>query len=257
MKRLITVCLCGFLAFSISGCGGGDPQVSVVDLNKVLDIFEKVLKEPAPGGGANTAQANSTNNNGKSGDPNKVQPLDSNKENAATTKAFLTKLSAELNKAKLIEDHMGVQLRADGAVEGFIDENKNGRKDGANDKKLFTVEIDYERSRLIATDDTGQGGETYRRDRPYRFRPGGFFMGYMLGSMMGRQNRYYSGARASSRPRFGSMKMSSKNYHSKAVTSARSRAKASGRSYNGRSTKGRGFGGGARSGGSRSFRGGK
>eukprot|EP00913_Durusdinium_trenchii_P023430 g22008.t1 len=155
-------------------------------------------------------------------------------ENAQLTAAFLKRLTVELNKAKLVEDHIGVQMLSSGAIEGFIDENKDGKKLGPNEKKLFLVEIDHAKSRLIATDDTGQSGETYRRDRRYHYRPGGFFMGYMLGSMMGRQNSFYSGGRT--RPNYSSMKMNNRGYHTNAVAKARTRAKASGRSYNGRST---------------------
>ena len=248
MKPVLVIAVLCSTVFSVSGCGSSDPAVSVVDLNKVLDIVEKVLKEPAPGG-ATTAKPDAKTKTGE------VQPIDEAKENKGKTAAFLTKLAAELNKAKLIEDTIGVQLRPDGAIEGFIDQNKDGKKSGANEKRLFTVEIDTERNRLIAIDDTGQGGETYRRERGYR--PGlgtGLFMGYMLGSMMGRQNRYYSGSRAGMRPRYGSMSMSSSNYHRGAVTSARSRSKASGRSYSGR--RAGGSRGGARRGGGGSFRGG-
>ncbi len=240
MKRAIVSAAVCSAVFILNGCGGGDPSVSVVDLDKVLDIFEKVLKEPAPGG-APVANAKT----GQKSDANEKQefkPLEQNQENAQKTTAFLKKLTVELNKAKLVEDHMGVQMLPSGAIEGFIDADKNGRKSGANEKKLFTVEVDHERSRLIATDDTGQGGETYRRQRG--FRPGGFFMGYMIGSMMGRQNRYYSGGRA--RPRYGSMNMSKAGYHKNAVSSARSRARAA-----------RSGSRGARRGGSGGLRGGK
>lgn len=256
MKRVMIAAVTCSLALSLNGCGSSEPSVSVVDLDKVLDIFEKVLKEKAPAAAKRPVVGNNQNGaDAKPGAANDLKPLERNKENAQLTAAFLKRLTTELNKAKLIEDPIGVMMLPSGAIEGFIDQNKDGRKVGASEKKLFRVEIDYERSRLVATDDTGQGDQTYRRDRRYHYRPGGFFMGYMLGSMWGRQNSYYSGARASSRPRYGSMKMNQRGYHSKAVASARTRAKASGRSYNGRST--RSASRGARSGGSRSFRGGK
>lgn len=252
MVKQILMAGCLFFACGLlTGCSSGEVPVSVVDLDKVLEITEKVLKEPNPAAAKNGGDAAA-----KEGDVAEVKPLDQAKENAAATKAFLTKLAAELNAAKLVDDPIGVQLLSTGAIEGFIDEDKDGQKSGANEKTLFRVEIDHAQSRLVAIDDSGQGEETYRRDRSYHHRGGGggFFMGYMLGSMMGRQNRYYSGARAGSRPSYGSMKMNNKGYHSGAVSSARSRAKASGRSYSGRTRTGTS---GARAGGSGSFRGGK
>lgn len=247
MKHMMISTMVCSVAFTLSGCGSSEQSVSVVDLDKVLEIFEKVLQPP---GEANAVAANGAQP-ADAKEQAELKPVEEAQEDTTKTKAFLTKLAGELNKAKLIEDHIGVHMLQTGDIEGFIDENKDLKRSGTNEKKLFVVSIDYKNSRLVAIDDTGQGDKTYRRDRGYHYRPGGFFMGYMLGSMMGRQGRYYSGGRA--HPGYG--RMSPRGYHSGAVSSARSRAKARGSSYNGRSRSSSSRG--ARSGGSRSFRGGK
>ncbi|MCH8830829.1 MAG: hypothetical protein IID45_14735 [Planctomycetes bacterium] len=259
MKRILLFGLLGSTVLLFNGCSSSEPEVSVVDLNKVLDIFEKVLNEKAPGAPAQAKAGEKP----AAGDPQDVGVPDV-QENKDKTAAFLKRLAKKLNDAKLIEAPIGVQLQASGAIEGFIDDNKDGIKQpGSVEKTLFTVEIDTERNRLIATDSTGQGGETYRRERGYHRGPGlgtGLFMGYMLGSMMGRQRGYYGGG-GRARPNYGRMKMSPRNYHSKAVTSARGRAKARGGSYGGRTKgggrAGGGGGGGARRGGGGGYRGGK
>ena len=49
---------------------------------------------------------------------------------------------------------IGIQLLKDSSFEGFEDSNKDNVKD-AGDKRLFTVEIDFDGKRLIATDTGG------------------------------------------------------------------------------------------------------
>ena len=153
-------------------------------------------------------------------------------ESADKTKNFLGKFKAELNKRGIGSKHtVSVLFEQSGRFEGYADKNKNNKKD-AGEAKLFWLEVDSERNRLIAT--TWVGGSQYNRPRGYR--PGlgtGLLGGYMLGRMMGRSNRWYTGSR---RPNYRSMKMAPKNYRSSARKSAR----------------------GARSkGGSKGFRGGK
>jgi len=186
------------------GCNVGT-QVEVVDLNKALDALTTVLDETDSQNGGETSAA---------GDG--IAAVAAHEEDAAKQKEFLTRYAAKLNAMNLTQSPIGVTMNSDGSIEGFTDANKNMVKD-ASDKKLFTVQIDAEQNRLIASDTNN-----YHRDHAYRPRMGGLFTGYMLGSMLGRQNSFYS---SQPRPKFDSMKMSPKNYHSSAVSAARSKAR--------------------------------
>ena len=267
MRRLfalgIPVCL-----FLSAGCGGGgsDPKVVVADLDKVLEIFDKTLKEKPPAtanakaakpkagkadaGKAKAGKAKAGKADAGKADAGKPKPaakteIKEVQHDNKKTADFLKRFAKNLNAAKVIQgDTIGVLMQPSGAIEGFIDKDKDMRKSGAAEKTLFTIQIDTEKNRLIATQTVE--GSTYHRDRHYHrsgfgFGGGGFFMGYMLGSMMGRQRGFYGGRR----PGFSSMRMNKPGYHRAAVTKARTSA----RTRAGRSS--------ARSGGSRGFRGGK
>jgi len=202
--------LCGFVLLGLPilglvGCNVAT-QVEVVDLNKVLDALAAVLDEAdaensADGSGAEAAVG--------------ITPVATEDEDAAKQDAFLQKYAAKLNELQLTNSPIGVMMSADGSIAGFTDPNKNMTKD-AGEKKLFAVQIDAEQNRLIASDTND-----YHRDHRHRPRMGGLFTGYMLGSMLGRQNNYYT---SRPKPKFDSMKMSPKNYHSNAVTAARAKA---------------------------------
>ena len=200
------------LAF-VAGCG--DVSVEVVDLNKVLDIFDKTLTELDKKEGGEEAEVAEV----KAGD-----------EKEGKRKEFLDLYAKNLNAAKLIKSKIGVQMEASGDVIGFKDGNGNNVKDSI-EKKIFTVMIDTEGGRLIAKDEAN-----HHRDHRYRPR-GGFFTGYLIGSMMGRNRSYYSGARAATKPNYKGMTMSPKNYHSQAVSKAKAKAR-SARSSSARSRSG-------------------
>lgn len=186
-------------------------HVEVIDLNKVLDVMIATIDQLAD---------------------NKVEGADENAnaeevlaaadaDNSAVSGEFLTTYTKNLNDAKVMTKPVGTVMRSDGAIEGFQDNNADGKKD-AGEQQLFTVEIDAERSRLIATDTQN----AYHRDSGFHIRPGSLFMGYMLGSMLSRQR-----ASGISPARYSNMKMSPKNYHSSAVSSARARASGGSRSF--------------------------
>lgn len=83
---------------------------------------------------------------------------------------------------------IGVSLREDAAFVGFADINNNNVVD-AGEKDIFTVELDAERSRIIATDViSGEG--------TYRVSGGGLLAGYIAGRLIGRQGR--AGVKSSS-----------------------------------------------------------
>ncbi|MEM7235866.1 MAG: hypothetical protein AAF517_27105, partial [Planctomycetota bacterium] len=171
--------------------------------NKVLDIFVETLSQPSDSDG--TA---------------KIEPK---KETQAVQKKqveLLQDFSKRLNTAKVSTRPIGAALQADGSILGFSDVNANGTQE-SSDTKLFKIEIFPEQNQLVATDLQ----RNYRRNHAYRG-GGGFFWGMMLGSMMNRRGSYFSGARASARPRYNDLKMSPKDYHSRAVNTARQKAAA-------------------------------
>ncbi|MCB9545023.1 MAG: hypothetical protein H6706_03930 [Myxococcales bacterium] len=240
----------------VAGCSNNDgptERIDAVDLDRVLDAFEAALKSPdptpaAPASVAEAAPASEAapesqgeaaavvdNDNGQA--PSGAEPAAAvPAEDPDRTKAFLARFGTELNSKRLDGDNqVGVYVRNDGAIEGFRDLNKNGTKD-AGEGQLFWLEVDSERSRVVVSQMIG--GEAYHR--PYRTSglATGLIGGYILGRMLGRQNSFYSSP-GRARPRFGSMNMSPRGYHSGAMSKAR--ASASARSK----------------GGSRGFRGGK
>lgn len=235
MRCAIAAGLFGSTILFASGCGSsGDPKVTMVDLDKVLEIFEATMKEMP-----NEGPKQAANNQDGKADPKAPGQLPEVKNDPKKTEAFLKKFAANLNAKKMIEEPIGVQMERNGTITGFIDKDKNMKMSGTAEKKLFEIQIDVQKNRLVASQTVE--GQSYHRDRAYRPRFGGLFMGYMLGSMMSRQRSHYGGRN----PGF-TRKMSPRGYYSSARSSAVSRA----RTRTGRSS-------GARRGGSRGFRGGK
>lgn len=76
---------------------------------------------------------------------------------------------------------IGVSLREDAAFVGFADTNGNNVSD-PGEKDIFTVELDAERDRIIATDLTSGEGT-------YRVSGSGLLLGYFAGRLIGRQGR--------------------------------------------------------------------
>lgn len=197
----------GLMALLLAICSGcGSTQVDVVDLNKVLSIFESTLTE-----------LDSTADKKEEAEIKEVKPTEENEE---YKKKFLATYTENLNKAKLISSPIAAKMTEQGDVEGYKDANKNKVAD-TGEKKLFTVVVDAEGSRLIAFDDAN-----HYRDQSYRPR-GGFFTGYLIGSMLGRNRSYYSGSRAGTRTNYSKKQMSPKTYHKSAVSKARAKSRAS------------------------------
>jgi hypothetical protein len=222
MRKLTGAAAIFAALFLLGGCE--QRPVEVIDIDKVLEIFDRVSR---------TETGETVEGEERDG---KIEPLA--EERPDRTKEFLSRFAAELNAAKLISSPVGVSMLASGAIEGFRDENGDGMK-GSREPRLFTLEIDGEENRVIATQVVA--GETYHRHRSYYHHHyhGGFFGYWMMGSMLSRQNRYYSSP-SRRRPDYRSMRMASDGYRSRAVSRARSSR------------------GGARSrGGSRGFSGGK
>ena len=199
-------------------------RMDVVDLDRVLEIFDQVMKSPPPEGETAPEDGAATG----------APPTE---EKPEVTRTFLDKFAAELNKANLITSQIGVQLRQTGAIEGFKDRNRDGSR-SSNEPKLFTIQFDPEGKRIIATQEVV--GRTYHRHHYYRHYGYGYYWGRPLfGSMYRRQYDYYDSP-FRTRPNYSRMQIAPDNYHRSAVQ----RAKTSARSARSR-------------GGSRSFRGGK
>lgn len=214
------------LAFS-AGCGVQNEDV--VDLNKVVDALVAVLDEGNVAKNAATkeggeAVVSATEGFAEVSSTTEIQAIEPDKQNPTKETDFLKKYAAKLNEMKAMNAPLGVSMAAGGEIIGFQDPNQNMVQD-MGESKEFTVTIDVENSRLVASDNHG-----FHRPHGYGFNPGGMMMGYMLGSMMGRQRSFYSGGMSSAKPSFSNTPMSPANYHSSAVSSARSTRMSSGSS---------------------------
>ncbi len=214
------------LAFSV-GCGVDNTDV--VDLNKVVDALVAVLDEGAVAKNAaakESAEAvvSATDGNAEVSSTAEIQAIEPEKQDPTKESEFLKKYAAKLNELKAMNSPVGVSMTAGGEIIGFQDPNQNMTQD-MGESKEFTVTMDVANNRLVASDNHG-----YHRPHPYGFSPSGMMMGYMLGSMMGRQNRFYSGANAAAKPGFSNTPMSPSNYHKSAVSTVRSSRVSSGSS---------------------------
>lgn len=210
------------LLIIVGGCQS--QAVNIVDLNKVLDIFQATLNE-LDGTDVAKAKVDGGDDAAVDGEAEEAPKADVvgievvSEEDKAKQAEFVTLFRTKLNAAKVSAVPVGVTMDESGAVKGFADANNDNVK-AAGEKELFKIEIDEQRNRVVASD----GGGHYR---DHSFRPGGFFTGYLLGSMLSRNRGYYSGARSNMKPDYGSKQMSSKNYHSSAVSKAKAAARSS------------------------------
>jgi hypothetical protein len=207
------------LAFaSLAGCATSS-SVDVVDLNKVLDALVAVLDEDSKEAGEAKLAASDANNP-ESTSETAIPAIDPAAQDPTKQVDFLKRYAAKLNELKVMSSPVGVAFTQGGEIIGFKDPNQNEVQDDGETKE-FSVTVDAANSRLIASDNEGY-------HRPYGYRPGGGFLtGYLIGSMLGRQNSFYSGGMAAARPNFTNTPMSAANYHSQAVSSARSKVSSS------------------------------
>ncbi|MFT7534637.1 MAG: hypothetical protein ACI85K_000586 [Hyphomicrobiaceae bacterium] len=223
------------LMLLVTGCGRSR-RIEVIDLDRVLTILDTVMKTPIGDGTTTTEVGNTDAGNteaGKLGENEtvRIEPIDSNDERADLTAEFLTRFSTALNAAKMMSRPIGVLLESSGAMLGFSDSNGDGYM-SSGDRNMFRIEVDAEQGRIIASD---LQRPQYRRDHYYgssyyghRYHGGGgFFMGYMLGSMSGRGRSYYGGSRR--RPNFSGMSMAPSGYQRTAVRAAKTKAQAASR----------------------------
>ena len=90
---------------------------------------------------------------------------------------FLTKvMNAD---PKFYDNTLGVAMTKDTTFVGFDDKNANAVQD-TDEEKVFTVEIDHDNKRLIATDAAGNGSH-------FGFSGTGFVAGMLIGHMLSSQ----------------------------------------------------------------------
>ena len=207
-------------ALLLTGCNRG--PIELVNLDRVLDILSEELKRPIDStatGSVEIAKA----------EDGQVAGLEESAEKKEMTEQFLDRFAQSLNAAQLLSTPIGVRMDSSGSMYGFSDYDGNMQQNGS-DRALFRVDVDPENGRMIATD---LQRPQYRRDHYYRGYyggygyhggGGGFWMGYMLGSMRGRSDRYYA-APSRTRPSYNTMSMAPRGYHGAAQQKARTRAR--------------------------------
>ncbi|NSX56187.1 hypothetical protein [Parasulfitobacter algicola] len=127
------------------------------------------------------------------------------------TEYFASILNAD---PRFYDQPLGLSMKEDASFLAFADKNVNNvQDDGEGD--VFTVEIDSENNRLIATDVAGNSSDL-------RFSGTGFLAGALIGSMLSRQRA--AGVTPGS---FNDRKTTPRSSY-KAPSSARSRARSGG-----------------------------
>jgi len=155
IKGIVIVAVLGFVGYSIFLAPESE---QTADLGQVLDRTEYVLTEYQGYLGENGIE--------EVGD----------EEMAQFTGFYTDILNAE---PKFYDETLGLEVMADATFLGFADGNANGIQDDG-EGKVFTVEIDEENNRLIATDVAGN-------ETGLRFSGTGFLAGVLIGNMINRQ----------------------------------------------------------------------
>jgi hypothetical protein len=95
---------------------------------------------------------------------------------------FKVWLDNEMNRSPaLYNKRIATRINADASIDGFADDNANGKID-ATEPRLFKIEIDIDNRRVIAT---AEGSSSY----DYHPRPRGFIAGYLVSDLLNRQRR--------------------------------------------------------------------
>lgn len=160
MNTLLKLSTISILAFAVAACSGAKSTPKGPDLGNVLDRTVAALEYA---------------------EVNLEKPEDeAGTEEQLTT--FTQIMTQVMNADPAVHNQpVGMSLREDAAFIGFEDKNGNAVSD-PGEKDLFSVEIDGERNRIIATDlASGEG--------TYRLSGTSLFAGYMLGRLMSRQGR--------------------------------------------------------------------
>ena len=247
---------------ALPGCGQQQPRAADwpnVDLDGVLAAAVETLEQPLPEGledeataaldaaePAGVDAAAPAADAAAAGTPTTLVEVPMSGRVPRLDDAFLRRFEANLNDdaPPLWAAPLSVRFHPDGSLIGSAAETPSG---GVT-RDLFRVQVDAENSRLVASDLLDAD---VHREEGYSFRPGGFFMGYMIGSMLGGQRGFF-GRGAGAGPGFDRMSMAPDGYAKRGSGFAtdRSRAQAQSRARS-TSSSSRSLGG------SRSFMGGK
>jgi hypothetical protein len=137
---------------------GGDSGEQTADLGQVLDRTEYVMLN---------YQNHLEENNIETMGDQQIEEF---------TQYYMAVLNAD---PRFYDSTLGLSLQEDGSFLGYADGNSNGFQDN-DEGKVFTVEIDEENRRLIATDVAGQSAGM-------QFSGTGFLAGALLGHFLARQ----------------------------------------------------------------------
>lgn len=177
---------------------GCSKQVESADLGKVLDVFVHSMDtfESSAAEGAQEASD-------------------------AVMKEFTQFTAANLNNPSFTTQPVGLELKDDGMFEGFEDKNSNSTRD-SGEETSFTVEIDTENSRLIATDMSGESTGA-------RFSGASFLAGAIIGNLLARQRkaggRSFKNRNVKSRSAYASSRSSGSSARSKSFSGSHSSGK--------------------------------
>jgi hypothetical protein len=180
------------LILALLGCSSSPEQTQpvksvtkdeIINLDRVLDILADTLERMDLEKIANATK--------KELDAMAARPDTAVEENVVPVnrldedndRQFVRKFALALDRARLISRPIGLNILPNGAVQGFIDVNRNKRKDGDDEVEIFLIQLDRDRGRLIASDSRNQ----IHRALNYGYVPRGLFTAYFLGSMLNRQ----------------------------------------------------------------------
>ncbi|MHA6264580.1 hypothetical protein ACXYMO_15360 [Arenibacterium sp. CAU 1754] len=193
LRKIQGLVVLAVIGYVIYGVVLGDRGEQTADLGQVLDRTEYAL----------------VNYQGFLSENEVTAPSDDQ------IKEFTLFYTAVLNAdPKFYDKPLGLNVQQDASFLGYADTNGNGTQDN-DEGKVFTVEIDEENNRLIATDVAGNS-------TGLRFSGTGFLAGALLGHFIGKQR-----AAGVSRGSFANRNVTSRSAY-KAPSSARSRARSGG-----------------------------
>lgn len=156
MKNFIIYGIVGLVLYAVFS---GPDSAPDIDVGKVLDVTADTLTSF------------------------EQQNTDATLENGSLD-AFRAQLEQNLNSATppLHTGAMGVAMLEDGSMQGYNDINGNAVAD-EGEQKMFTVEVDGEKNRLIAT-----GSDDNSVEHSFGGMGTGMLTGFILGNMLSRQS---------------------------------------------------------------------
>lgn len=155
IKGIIVIAVIGFIGYSVFLAPKSE---QTADLGQVLDRTEWAMNEYQ----------------GYLGENNITEISDA--EMTEFKDFYVSVLNTE---TRFYDETLGLEIMQDAKFRGFADSNANGIQDDG-EGEVFTVEIDEENNRLIATDTAGNASDL-------RFSGTGFIAGVLIGNMISRQ----------------------------------------------------------------------